>query len=235
MGKPRILSEEQHARMLVYQRAYYAENRVRVRARQKSQKEANLERHKEMARESRARRKEKIAAYAKAHPRTWADRKPEDPEVRRQRDAKYRKENRDKDLARKRAAYMAANKETVRLRAAERNREKRAERRVVEARWKAANNDKVRIYRQNRDRREKVDAGVLSVGLVRKLLLLQSSKCACCRVDLGKTKYHLDHVMPIALGGEHADSNMQILCATCNLSKSAKHPVEFMQQRGYLL
>ena len=38
-----------------------------------------------------------------------------------------------------------------------------------------------------------------------------------------------------ALGGLNADSNMQLLRAECNLQKSAKHPVDFMQSRGFLL
>ena len=41
--------------------------------------------------------------------------------------------------------------------------------------------------------------------------------------------------MPIALGGKNVDDNVQLLCAACNLSKQAKHPVDFMQQRGFLL
>lgn len=33
----------------------------------------------------------------------------------------------------------------------------------------------------------------------------------------------------------NADENVQLLCSRCNLSKGAKHPVEFMQSQGYLL
>ena len=41
--------------------------------------------------------------------------------------------------------------------------------------------------------------------------------------------------MPLALGGKHEDENLQLLCATCNLSKGAKHPIAFMQSKGRLL
>lgn len=68
-----------------------------------------------------------------------------------------------------------------------------------------------------------------------KLLVLQRGRCACCRCDLRNEKYHLDHHMPLALGGAHDDRNMQLLCKTCNLSKHSKHPVDFMQSRGFLL
>lgn len=45
----------------------------------------------------------------------------------------------------------------------------------------------------------------------------------------------MDHVVPLALGGPHHDSNMQLLRKLCNLRKSAKHPVDYMQSKGKLL
>lgn len=36
-------------------------------------------------------------------------------------------------------------------------------------------------------------------------------------------------------GGANDKSNIQLLCPHCNLSKGAKHPVDFMQERGMLL
>jgi len=41
--------------------------------------------------------------------------------------------------------------------------------------------------------------------------------------------------MPLALGGANADDNIQLLRSTCNQQKHAKHPVDFMQQKGFLL
>lgn len=84
------------------------------------------------------------------------------------------------------------------------------------------------------NRMERAAGGKLSGGLAKKLLRLQRGKCACCRVHLGDD-YHMDHVMPLALGGENIDDNIQLLCPTCNRSKHAKHPVDFMQQRGFLI
>ena len=46
---------------------------------------------------------------------------------------------------------------------------------------------------------------------------------------------HLDHIMPLALGGSNTDDNIQLLRARCNLQKRAKHPVDFMRERGYLI
>ena len=68
-----------------------------------------------------------------------------------------------------------------------------------------------------------------------KVKLLRRKLCACgCGQPLGE-KYELDHRMPIALGGENTDDNMQLLTRTCNRQKHAKHPVEFMKSRGFLL
>jgi len=47
--------------------------------------------------------------------------------------------------------------------------------------------------------------------------------------------FHMDHIMPIALGGSNTDDNMQLLRKECNLQKQAKHPIDFMQSRGLLL
>lgn len=46
---------------------------------------------------------------------------------------------------------------------------------------------------------------------------------------------HVDHVMPLALGGDNTRSNIQILCAPCNLSKNAAHPVDYARSLGKLL
>ncbi len=75
--------------------------------------------------------------------------------------------------------------------------------------------------------------GRLSQGLAAKLFALQKGKCACCRLPLGDN-YHLDHIMPLALGGANEDWNIQLLRQRCNNQKHAKHPIDFMQSRGLL-
>lgn len=100
--------------------------------------------------------------------------------------------------------------------------------------WKAKNKDKKAIHNHNRRARMRVVGGELSSGLAKKLFALQKGRCACCKQPLGD-KYHLDHIMPIALGGENIDENIQLLTPTCNFRKHAKHPIDFMQSRGLLL
>jgi hypothetical protein len=102
------------------------------------------------------------------------------------------------------------------------------------AQYRAANLEPHRLQEQNRRAKKRLDGGTLTVGLIAKLFELQKGKCPCCKRPLGKD-YHLDHKMPIALGGRHVDDNMQLLRATCNMQKNAKHPIDFMQSRGFLL
>jgi 5-methylcytosine-specific restriction endonuclease McrA len=52
----------------------------------------------------------------------------------------------------------------------------------------------------------------------------QDNRCYICRRKL--TKYHIDHFIPLALGGSNDPGNMRLACPKCNLSKSAKHPHE---------
>lgn len=100
--------------------------------------------------------------------------------------------------------------------------------------WEKANPDALRINRKNRKSRERSAGGKLSTGLISKLFQLQKGICPCCSILLG-VDYHLDHIIPIALGGRNDDSNMQLLRRRCNQQKSAKHPVDYMQSKGFLL
>ena len=99
--------------------------------------------------------------------------------------------------------------------------------------WKAKNPEADRVHRQNRRSRQ-ANSGNLSKNIAVNLLKLQRGKCACCGQPLGDD-YHLDHIMPLALGGTNTDNNIQLLRAECNLQKHAKHPVDYMQERGMLL
>lgn len=43
----------------------------------------------------------------------------------------------------------------------------------------------------------------------------------CCGCDEALTgKWHIDHILPIALNGEHAPANWQALCESCHVAKT---------------
>lgn len=127
--------------------------------------------------------------------------------------------NKREEIREKAAAYHIANKEAINERSAA---------------WQKANPEKCRIQTHNRRAKVKAVGGTLSKDIYERLFKLQKGKCACCGKPLG-SKGHLDHIMPIAMGGKNEDSNTQLLTQRCNNQKHAKHPVDFMQSRGFLL
>jgi len=194
-------------------RRYYERNRQKVIDSAKAWKEANKEKVAAGAKVYRDSHKEEMKALQDA----WAEKFPEKI---REKARRYYARNPEKCRARA-VAYYAEFKE----KAAERRNKYRA-------------NPEYRAIDQNNQIRRRAriasSAGSLSLGIVEKLILAQKGKCACCGEILGDD-YHLDHIMPLALGGKHEDSNIQLLHARCNLQKHSKHPVDFMQQRGFLL
>ena len=170
--------------------------------------------------------------------------------------AEYRAKNKE-SLSQKNLEYCLANKDSLRAYRAyhyAKNKERVLENTSLwqrnnpekvaarNKRWADANPDKVRaknkknekVRGQNRRALVRSAIGKLSKDLPAKLFALQGGKCPCCAQSLG-TDYHLDHIQPLALGGSNTDDNMQLLRASCNLQKHAKHPVDFMQSRGFLL
>ena len=100
--------------------------------------------------------------------------------------------------------------------------------------WRSNNPNAHALAEQNRRSRKRNSNGRLSKDIVNKLMALQNGKCACCGASL-KGGYHLDHIIPLALGGENVDNNVQLLTPKCNMSKGAKHPIDYMQSKGLLL
>ena len=62
--------------------------------------------------------------------------------------------------------------------------------------------------------------------LLNALIFRDKSRCQICGKDLSATrepqtgKIHIDHIIPLELGGTNDPTNMQILCDSCNFNKS---------------
>mgnify|MGYP003441980287 FL=1 len=97
--------------------------------------------------------------------------------------------------------------------------------------YRAKNPEKVREFA--RKRRQSM-LQKLPTGTVKKIGASQKWLCVVCRNSIRK-EFHIDHINPLALGGVNEASNIQLLCPSCNLRKSAKDPIDFMQERGFLL
>jgi 5-methylcytosine-specific restriction endonuclease McrA len=93
--------------------------------------------------------------------------------------------------------------------------------------WRVKNMDKRRDDKRTRRVAKRK-------SLISKLMLVQRGRCAYCRSRLDDDA-HLDHIMPISKSGSNAQSNFQLTCPTCNLSKSAKHPIDFARELGFLI
>jgi 5-methylcytosine-specific restriction endonuclease McrA len=95
--------------------------------------------------------------------------------------------------------------------------------------WSDEQKAKHRIHAKNRKAMLKGAAGRITLGDVRRSFESQNGICLACSVVLGDA-FHVDHIMPIKLGGTNYPENIQILCPTCNLSKAAKHPDVWMRE-----
>ncbi len=88
---------------------------------------------------------------------------------------------------------------------------------------------RLRIAKYVRRMRER-SSGRVSTQRVQDLIIIQNNKCVYCGVELHE--FHVDHILPLALGGLNDDSNVQLLCPRCNRKKGAKHPDEFRLMLG---
>ncbi len=104
---------------------------------------------------------------------------------------------------------------------------------ALSRKWSKDNPEKTRVIRHNRKSKIRNDGGKLSAGLFDELFYKQNGICVYCKTYLTKQSTHMDHIMPIKLGGKNIDINIQLLCATCNLQKGDKHPDIFKKQKGY--
>ena len=147
--------------------------------------------------------------------------------------AKNRIKNKVK-LRVKASAYAEKNRDKLRATSTVWNAAHREKAKASTQAWRDENRDAVRVHAQNRRARKLGNGGVLSKTIRQKLMVLQKGLCTCCKQPLGVSP-HLDHIMPLALGGSNTDDNIQLLRAGCNASKHDRHPIDFMQSRGFLL
>ena len=104
-------------------------------------------------------------------------------------------------------------------------------------RWAKAHPEYMRARAQARRAMKLDQLGCVSGDIEQIILKRQGNRCAapwCMKELLARSDWHLDHIMPLSLGGLHGDSNLQILCCNCNCSKNAQHPNEWQTQHGRL-
>lgn len=187
----------------------------------------NIDSLKETARKSRARNYEKIKIrkqkYAKEHPEYERERsrkrREKDPEGNR----KYQRE-----WAKERYQESPEKGRTAAKKWRDNNPEKARE---IDREWRKRNPLKVRAKGMRRTARKKNAEGVYTGNDVQKQYQLQKGKCYWCHKKVD-TKYHVDHVIPLAKGGTNWPSNIVIACPYCNQSKGCKLPHEWHGSGG---
>jgi len=133
----------------------------------------------------------------------------------------YRLTHRD-EIAERNRAYDAVHREERR----QYQRQYRSTHPETYREWLRAHPEKVATKNRNRRAREAGNGGVHTDADVIAQYERQKGKCFYCGKKLDDD-YHVDHVVPLALGGSNGPENLVIACAYCNVSKGAKHPIEF--------
>lgn len=143
------------------------------------------------------------------------------------------------------AAWAKQNQDTKNRISRGWNERNRHQKREINAVYRAAKNEEIRqkrkAQRQTDPSIERIKAatrkalklgngGSLSKNIVQLLLDKQNGLCACCQQPLNG-KFHLDHIMPLSLGGRNDDANVQLLLPKCNLQKFVSPPEKFMARR----
>lgn len=99
----------------------------------------------------------------------------------------------------------------------------------------ALNPEKYRTVERKRRAQMAGSGGIHTADDLATIFSNQNGRCVYCRSDLTKTDRHVDHIMPLALGGSNGPENLQYLCRPCNQSKGAQHPNDFARKRALLL
>jgi hypothetical protein len=133
----------------------------------------------------------------------------------------YRKDHIEQERARSRD-WTSKNPEERKTLKREWARAHRDETRAAEKKWRQENPDKVRAASSRRRNQLANVGGSFTAADIEAIRVAQGNRCYICHKPL--KKYHIDHFIPLALGGSNDPGNLRLACPKCNMSKSAKHP-----------
>lgn len=184
-------------------RRYYERNRERILAKQRAEREANPEINRERCRQQFQRHKAKRLAACKE----WVEANPE------------KARGYARDWARRQREAGAPQWRELSPEHRERARE------LVRKRQAALPPEKKAARADYQRKRRALKAGVLAEDVDRTVVYERDEGiCGICREQVDPANWHLDHIVPIARGGEHSYANTQVTHPSCNLRKGAKVP-----------
>jgi len=151
-------------------------------------------------------------------------------------DTLYYREANKEQIAEKGKLYREANKEQLsnyKKLYREINKEQIAKNAKL---YHQANPDMFAAIKHKRRVLKLNSGGTFTSDDIQTLLLDQQGHCLYCNIILilnGKGKFHVDHRIPLFLGGTNFPNNLQLLCPTCNHTKSATHPDIYEKQINF--
>lgn len=135
--------------------------------------------------------------------------------------ARKRRELVGKELNKKRRENYKHNREKV-IGQVKKNYTKNKKKIAIRTKiYRKKNIEKILIRNKNRHHRLRTlknDSDIDNKYLAE--LFLKSIRCPLCNREYkNKSDKHLDHIIPIGVGGKHIKKNVRIICKTCNLSR----------------
>ena len=90
--------------------------------------------------------------------------------------------------------------------------------------------------RSARDRHRRRAPGEIPAGFKKRQFEQQGGKCYGCAKRFKSERYMtIDHLLAVSKGGDNTESNLALMCKSCNASKHAKPEAEWRRARGQLL
>jgi 5-methylcytosine-specific restriction endonuclease McrA len=202
-----LTPEEKREREKAQSRASWHRHREKRLAEKREDRRANPEKYKRYDAKSAATTKAAGSDYQK---RRYARL---DKEAKRKALRDWRRKNPDKVLEMGRRSYV-----------------KNPKRHVARAlRWAKNNPEAMSAARDRRRAMELQAEGVYTKEDVRRLLQQNGRVCFYCSTTLAK--FHIDHFIPLSRGGSNGPDNLRLSCPSCNYSKGAKMPWDWMPDR----
>lgn len=105
--------------------------------------------------------------------------------------------------------------------------EQLARKRATQRTYRIENPGKVRTWNKLRVHRLRGGGPMPEPVGIAALLCEQEAQCTYCRAMLGQS-FHIDHKTPVSRGGSNEESNLQLLCRSCNIDKRARTHGEYL-------
>ena len=90
--------------------------------------------------------------------------------------------------------------------------------------WEAANRELARAYKRKAEgkRRARKKQAFVEDVCPKQVFERDKGICGICGSPVDPSDWHLDHIVPLALGGPHSEANVQVSHPRCNLSKGSR-------------